>query len=302
MNTDGSVLSAMPPNAFSAPNTERGGVNITLAINKGGAERLVSECWSVAGWRIQFVRLGANQSLVLDPDVTNYLKVVTGEVANLRLGAFAEPRQIRTTRVDESRIEAGDDGALFALFSQSDAAPEMIHAMSELDFAGPHQDIFTWQSFHAKFGRFTDLFEGAEAHMVPGFHLLDQDGTEIAYVHFWTAGKGVDLSTHNHGNDPSPQAPAFAEVHWVLCNGTGTGGMYECDAPDSLLRDRYAMQRGEEHGPFFNVDETTRMPRMRANGAVDYPWHGWQAGTDDDDRQAYDFVAAFEINPAYAPL
>ena len=43
-------------------------------------------------------------------------------------------------------------------------------------------------------------------------------------------------------------------------------------------------------------------PKLKANGAVDYPWHGWQAGTDDDSRQAYDFVAAFEINPRYAPL
>ena len=36
------------------------------------------------------------------------------------------------------------------------------------------------------------------------------------------------------------------------------------------------------------------------NGAVKYPWHGWQSGNDDQDLQSYDFVAAFEIIPEYA--
>ena len=66
---------------------------------------------------------------------------------------------------------------------------------------------------------------------MPGFHLLDGDGAEIAYVFFWTAGKGVDLSTHDHGHAPSALAPAFAEVHQVLHNGTGLGGMYRTEAP-----------------------------------------------------------------------
>jgi hypothetical protein len=57
------------------------------------------------------------------------------------------------------------------------------------------------------------------------------------------------------------------------------------------------MQRGEEHGPFFVSDPTTGMAMRRENGAVEYPWHGWQAGTDDDAGQAFDFVAAFELNP-----
>jgi hypothetical protein len=292
---------ALSTNVLSQPNAERGGLTIAIGARHMTGP-VVSEAWTVAGWRIQFVRLDPNQLLAIDPGEVTYIKVVTGELSNLQRGAFAGPRQIRSTRVDQSRIEAGDEGALFAVFTESPQALDEIQAMEDLVFEGPHPDIFTWQSFHVLFGRFTNFFEGAEAYMVPGFHLVDEDGTEIVYVHFWTAGKGVDLSTHNHGNNPSPQAPAFAEVHWVFCNGTGSGGMYQCDAPDSTVRKRYPMQRGEEHGPFFAVDDSTRMPRLKPNGAVDYPWHGWQAGTDDAGGQAYDFVAAFEINPSQAQI
>ena len=171
--------------------------------------------------------------------------------------------------------------------------------MDQLAFEGPHQELLQWVSFEEKFGKYTDAFDGQDAHIVPGFHLLDHDNVEIAYVHFWAAGKGVDLSTHNHGNPPSSTAPAFAEVHWVFNNGTGSGGMYECEGPGTPHQQRYPIQRGQEHGAFFVVDPQTGFPQMRDNGSVEYPWHGWQAGTDDREGQAFDFVAAFEINPDY---
>jgi hypothetical protein len=60
------------------------------------------------------------------------------------------------------------------------------------------------------------------------------------------------------------------------------------------------MQQGEEHGPFFESDPGTGGPRMQENGAVVYPWHGWEAGSDDTAGQAYDVVAAFEITVPYA--
>ena len=252
MNSQAPHLSEIPANARSLVNTQRGGLDIPMGTGDNNAT-VVSETWTVAGWRIQFIRLCSGQSLVIDAHGTPYLKVITGELV--------------------------DPG-----------------------FTGPHLDVFVWQNFHALFGHLTNLFEGVDAYMVPGFHLLDSNGAEIVYVHFWTAGKGVDLSTHNHGNDPSPKAPAFAEVHWVFCNGTGNGGMYECEAPGAQTRSRHPMQRGEEHGPFFFIDAATQMPRLKSNGAVDYPWHGWQAGSDDAVGQAYDFVAAFEINPQQAKV
>jgi hypothetical protein len=258
----------------------------------------VSDVWSVAGWTLQFVHLARRQTLALDEATGKiYIKVIAGRLANLDRSAFAARRQIRGTLVERGQVDAGDQGALFAVLTETGDAIDSIRSMDQLVFAGPRDEVFRWQSFEDKFGAFTDTFDGADAHIVPGFHLLDATGAEIAYVHFWTAGKGVDLSTHNHANDPSPLAPAFAEVHWVFSNGTGSGGMYECEAPGAPTRERYPMQRGEEHGPFFVSDPTTGMAMRRENGAVEYPWHGWQAGTDDDAGQAFDFVAAFELNP-----
>ena len=174
--------------------------------------------------------------------------------------------------------------------------------MSDLETAGPHSELLEWQTFDEKFGAFTGRFKNLEAHMVPGFHLLDAQGAEIAYVHFWTTGKGEDVSTHNHSNEPSDLAPAFAETHLVLRNGTGTGGMYECAAPDAEERNRTIITAGEEHGPFFRFDPDTGQPALRENGSVDYPWHGWQGGMDEEPGQSYDLVTAFEISPQYTQV
>jgi hypothetical protein len=76
--------------------------------------------------------------------------------------------------------------------------------------------------------------------------------------------------------------------------------MYTRDVPGGD-RKRVPMPRGTEHGPFFRCDSAGR-PRLRANGAVDYPWHGWQAGVDARAEQAFDFVCAFEINPAFVSI
>ncbi|MGV0035698.1 MAG: hypothetical protein ACNYPE_12340 [Candidatus Azotimanducaceae bacterium WSBS_2022_MAG_OTU7] len=89
--------------------------------------------------------------------------------------------------------------------------------------------------------------------MASGFHLLDSEESEITYVNFWTCGKNGDVSTHNHAQDPSPVAPAFAEVHLVLNNGTGTAGMYETESPDSDVRDAHIMRRATNTARFLNI-------------------------------------------------
>lgn len=298
--SDAFSLQELSPNVPVAVNQERGGLNLSMGRVQV-ADPLVSPVWSVAGWNIQFVRLSGGTSLVLDQAAGRiYVKVVTGELDSGPRSAFPGVGEFVDTRVADEQISALGQGALFCVFTETEAVRDNVAAMAELEFQGRWADALRWQSFEEKFGGFTDFFDGQDAHMVFGFHLLDDDGAEIVYVHFWTAGKGVDLSTHNHGNDPSPLAPAFAEVHWVLNNGTGTGGMYRCDSPEATSRQRFPMQRGQEHGPFFDFDAQTRVPKLRENGAVSYPWHGWQAGTDGEPGQAYDFVAAFEINPRYA--
>lgn len=293
-------LSTIAPNASCEPSVDREGVNITLA---SGSDVTVSDVWSMGGWNMQFVRLPANATLGLDQDQGRiYIKVVTGQLVNINRGAFAGARQVRNTLVDTDQVTAGDEDAIIAVFTETPQAPANVRSMDELTVQGAHQAAFQWASFEAKFGSFTDIFNGDDAYMSGGFHLLDDDGTEITYVNLWTAGKGVNLSTHNHSNEPSPVSPAFAEVHWVFNNGTGTGGMYGADAPDAPHSNDYPMQRGDEHGAFFVVDANTGKPRLRENGAVEYPWHGWEAGTDDQPGQAYDVVAAFETNPDYVAI
>ena len=297
-----SPIAEAGPNARAARATRRAGLDIVLASGLAAQEPVISETWSVAGWSMQFARLGSGQALQLNRSAgRHYVKVVTGELANISRKPFAGPFAVRDTAADVQSLRAGPEGAVFAVFAESDRVAGNIHDMAALRLDGPMRDVFVWERFDEKFGAFTDLFDGVEAYMSPGFHLLDETGTEITYVNLWTCGKGVDLSTHNHAQDPSPEAPAFAETHWVFNSGATGAGMYLCDEPGAP-RTRFPMCRGQEHGPFFAVDEAARRPRLRPNGAVEYPWHGWQGGQDNDPAQAFDFVAAFETNPEFVSV
>ena len=290
-------LSQTKPNALATASQEREGVDIVLSKN---IDMSISQQWNMGGWQIQFIRMGANNTLLLDQSHGRiFIKVVTGELTNINLRAFADEKTVRSTLVTSEKIISGVDGCVFAIFIETNDVGANVHTMDEVKIIGPLAESFEWKTFEQKFGAFTDIFDGDDAYMSGGFHLLDDDGTEITYVNLWTAGKGVNLSTHNHGGDPSPIAPAFAEVHWVFNNGTGFGRMYECSEPGSEKLKEYPVQRGEEHGTFFVVDGAGK-PQLRENGAVEYPWHGWEAGTDlETATQAYDVVAAFETNPDY---
>jgi hypothetical protein len=288
-------LSQHTPNLQPEPNDARGGIDLTIAPDK----TCVSPIWHLGGFAVQFVGLPAGEAMDVDLGAGRvFLKVITGTVAGGR-EAFPKVSQVVTTGLDQSQVVAERD-AVLCLVTETTDALEQITSMDQLPLRGPLEKRMIWQTFAEKFGAFTEAFDGLEAHMVPGFHLLDVNGDEICYVHFWTTGKGVDVSTHNHGQKPTPLSPAFAEVHLVLRNGTGKGGMYRCDAPDAEVRETMPIQAGEEHGPFFHFDQATGKPKLRENGAVDYPWHGWQGGTDDTEFEVYDLVAAFEISPSYA--
>lgn len=288
------------PNAPMAIAADRPGLNVVMDGSRADAEPVISELWAVAGWSIQFARLGGGQALPLDQSAGRiYVKVVTGELVNIDRTPFAGRFAVRDTLAAADHLLAGTQGAILAVFTETAQVAENITEMASLQIAGPMDTAFAWERFDEKFGTFTGLFDGMEAYMSPGFHLLDEQGVEVTYVNLWTCGKGVDLSTHNHAQDPSPTAPAFAEVHWVFNCGAAGAGMYLCDAPGGP-RTRFPMRRGQEHGPFFAVDRNAQHPAMRPNGAVEYPWHGWQGGQDEQPGEAYDFVAAFETNPEFA--
>jgi len=285
-------------NVAAVPHPTRPGVSLSMGSSAGTR---ISPVWKMGGWLLQFARLAPAERLSLDTAAgTSYVKVIVGALADPPRQAYPAVGEVRSTRLAGDHLTASDAGALIAVFRATAEVAEVLSSVGQLRIEGPLAECFGWQSFEARFGRVTPFFNGADAHLVPGFHLLDDDGSEIAYVYFWTAGKGVDLSTHNHGHTPSEQAPAFAEVHQVLHNGTGRGGMYQTPAPGAAERTRLPMQRGEEHGPFFRFDPPTGRPQLRENGAVNYPWHGWQAGDDGVPGQNYDLVCAYEITAPYA--
>lgn len=293
------MLTEIAPSVASTQSHPREGVDIQFL--EAGLE--VSEQWSMGGWHIQFARLPANEGLTLDTSAGRaFVKVITGSLANLARAPFGKIREVRNTLVATDFVVAGDADTLIALFTETPEAPKNVTDMAQLALLGPNAGAFVWRTFGDRFGQFTPSFTGADAYMSGGFHLLDRNGAEITYVNLWTAGKGVNLTTHNHGSEPNSSNPAFAEVHWVLNNGTGKGGMYSADTADGPKTDVYTMQRGDEHGAFFSVDQATKKPKLRDNGSVDYPWHGWEAGTDDKPGQAYDVVAAFETNPQFVKL
>lgn len=294
------ALEQIEPNMQIEVNVGRGGLNLEVPASG----RAVSPEWKLGGFGIRFASLPAGDALeVSQASGPVYLKVITGEVDNGGGRAFPPAGAVTSTRMTDTVVRARRD-ALLCFVTDPVNNPSCISDMQQLTLRGALETHCRWQTFAEKFGAVTDVFNGLEAHMIPGFHLLDSAGAEIAYVHFWTTGKGVDVSTHNHGQDPSENAPAFAEVHLVLRNGTGGGAMYMCEAPGAEERVRTPIQAGEEHGPFFRYDAATGQPLLRDNGAVDYPWHGWQGGTGDGqgerEGEAYDLVAAFEISPDYA--
>lgn len=296
-----SSLASLKPNAALSRNAVRGNLNIQFGQAEKLTVPLVSDEWQMGGRVIQFVQLGPDMQLGLDQSRGAILiKVVTGALARPVRQPFCEPRGLQNTEVTDTEITAGPNGALLAIFIVPKDAPHTISSMDQLAFSGPQAGALHWATFEEKFSAFTDFFNGADAYIGPGFHLLDETGEEICFLNLWTAGKGVNLSTHNHGQPPSSLAPAFVETHLTLFNGTGKGGMFLADEPGAPLRDRLTVPPGHEHGPFFDFDKRTGAPKMRDNGAVSYPWHGWEAGDDDKAGQAYDVVAAFETAPKYA--
>ncbi|MFM7536626.1 MAG: hypothetical protein ACKO91_12660 [Acidimicrobiales bacterium] len=272
---------------------------VDVFIGEGDAP-IVSDTWTVGGWVLRFARLDAGQSLPIEQGGGEvWAKVVTGRLTEPDRGAYPAVGTVATTRVAGDRIVAGPDGAVVTLITKTAAVGEVVAGTADLPFGGPLTGEFSWWNFGDRFGAYFPAYVGADAFGSPGWHLLDARGEEIAYVWTWICGKGTDMVTHNHGNPPGPGRPAFAEVHLVLHNGTGQGGMYETPEPGSPERVRTPAQQSEEHGPFFAVD-ADGAPVLRDNGAVTYPWHSWEAGPDDGQGPAYDVILPFEITAPYS--
>ena len=70
------------PNTIAEPSTTRPGLNITLTAK---VPVCVSQVWGCGDWQVQFVRLGALESVPLDQSAGEvYVKVVSGGLASPR--------------------------------------------------------------------------------------------------------------------------------------------------------------------------------------------------------------------------
>ena len=228
-------------------NEIRGGLNLHFDLTTEAGSQS-SPTWQTGGRQLQFHYLAPHHSLTL-AEGENFAKVIKGRLHNLGLTCLAAPFSVRSTKVSTHELQAASEGALIATLNLPAGTPHEITQMEQVTFRGPQAERLRWQSFEQKFGGALDYFDGLDCHMADGFHLLDETGHEFCYVNPWTSGKGVDLSTHNHGHKPSSNAPAFAEVHWVAASGTDEGGMYETPEPGSGIRTQHSMNLGDEHGP-----------------------------------------------------
>ncbi|MFC1594469.1 M20/M25/M40 family metallo-hydrolase, partial [Candidatus Omnitrophota bacterium] len=284
---------------------ERGGVTIQFSAPEFRAVDS-SAAWNMAGWQMRFVQLAPHAQLKLDQaSGTIYVKVITGRLTNINRGAFAEPKAKRTTLVVEEFIEAGVEGAIVAVMVKTDKAPDAISKMEQVAVTGSKAELLHWNRVDSyDWGR--EAFADMPFYNLPGFQIKNAQGKEIAYIQFWSAGKGVNCGMHNHSNAPTKNAPTFCEVHLGMFNGTGQGGMV--DEQGTLL----IILEGDEHGRYWEIDPETRKPVLRENGAVYYDMHRWQAGLPagqaggervaDEGDEAFDVWAVFEIAPDEAVI
>jgi hypothetical protein len=135
----------MTHTARNEVSTTRTGINIFIGE---GAAPVISDTWSVGGWNIQFVRLDAGQSFALNHSAgAVHIKVVTGRLANINRGAYAQDKVVRNTKVTEAEVVAGPDGAVFTVFTGTAQVPKKVTSMSQLAYSGPLANELSWITF-----------------------------------------------------------------------------------------------------------------------------------------------------------
>lgn len=153
---------------------DRPGVDLHLFDGDGP---VVSQQWTMGGWTLQFVRLDAGQQHPVDAgDGVAYVKVITGRLTEPHRVAYVAPRTIADTCVEGDHLTAGPDGAVVMLCVRTTNAPHRYTSMAQLVIDGPLAEHLTWSSFEARFAGILTAFDGLDAHLTPGFHLLDADG------------------------------------------------------------------------------------------------------------------------------
>ncbi|MFM7094560.1 MAG: hypothetical protein ACKOYL_08410, partial [Actinomycetota bacterium] len=87
-----------------------------------GPGPVTSDTWSFGGWKLYFVRLDGGQKVALGKEGTTYVKVVTGALSSPARLPYIEARSLTDTRVTESELVAGAEGALVTVLIKTASA------------------------------------------------------------------------------------------------------------------------------------------------------------------------------------
>lgn len=229
---------------------------------------------------------------------------------------LSAPRTVSTLEIhsNNGRITTGSEGALLFVHKtpndmddnpRFDDIKKVILKNSLPEYCPPETRQLGFQFIRYDQINPGQYFKGLEFYNMKGFDISFADNNEhLCYIQMWAAGLGVNAGVHNHANH------SFCEVHVCIINGSGKGGMHYLNSsnqdynpvttPDSAFI-QIPVPSFYEHGPLWDTDAQNK-PVLRSNGAVVYPWHKWQAGTDRSVNQSFDIWTVFEFNPQLATL
>lgn len=290
---------------------------------------LTAPLLQVANYQITLESIPPHTSLTVNENQPDAIKVLFGEV---RVGETARrapgpnPYDKATAKLSED-TRTGRGGAIIMRFSPLDGPKSWSNAgdipvknlfklsypqLQLPDLSFTRVDKLPWSG---------NQFDGKEFYNMTGIYLRFLDGTPLCHVQFWAAGEylAIDLAfihcpdsnyimsparcisaeAHNHSDDST----FFLEIHLSLSTNTKKGGVWylkpEHDPgsdPEGLPDEWYnkiPLSSLEEHGPLWDQGGNGSVI-FKENGAVQYPYHKWQAGSTGD---MVDIWAAFEYNP-----
>eukprot|EP00897_Mesotaenium_endlicherianum_P007683 jgi/Mesen1/6943/ME000036S06271 len=301
--------------AASAASTEvtvaDGVVTVTLPVPTTPVA--VSPAWSIGDWELQVVQVARGSSFTLprgSSGVTarSYIKVVAGSLFGLdqagSVGPVGAPNQRRSNAVPAgcSAVQAGPAGAIFVLWTATFApGNSKVRSMTGgkiTRFSGPGSEAFKWRLY----SDVDPTFKGVDFWNLRGLRVQTQQGRRVVFLQFWAVNNGVSAGWHDHSN--LNVSTAFGEVHQMLYEGSGHGGMqYRLPCPKSAGGGEYIekllpLPVGYEHGPLWFVNSSTGEPLLsKQTGALVYPTHRWIGGGVSTSPSAYDVWVVYEMPP-----
>jgi len=214
--------------------------------------------WYIAGYEFYFAKLKPFISMPLNKNFTHYVKVLRGRLRRPSRGILISQKK-RSLLVEEDEIQAGEEGAIVAVFVRKGSVPQRVDNVNNFLVKSPEGAELEWKHISEMI---PDDPEFATKDM---YYTRPQILIEGYRFNFWYAGPYVHCGIHNHSQEPVP----FKEIHLNLIGTKGGMVKYAGTTVDTEI-ERIILLPGEEHGPFWTIKEEK----------VFYGWHAWEAGED----------------------